>query len=107
MSQQHHTPRHDTVEHCDLRIGSGMTLKEAVPMANKPVITVSAPYPLLDPGTYLAVCTEATFEWARQWKKWIVRLVLDPQNYLGRPYRGDLCKFLSLGTNRECPFAGH
>jgi hypothetical protein len=77
-----------------------------MPMPNKcVVVTLSAPYPLLDPGTCLAVCTEATFAWARQWKKWMARLVLDPQDYTGRPYQGKLCKFLSLGRDPERPFA--
>ena len=75
-------------------------------MKQLPSIALSEPYPLLDPGVYLAVCTEATFAWARQWNKWIARLVLEPQNYQGRPYTGQLCKFLGLGKNKERPYAG-
>jgi hypothetical protein len=71
-----------------------------------PSITLSEPFPLLDPGQYLALCTEATYAWARQWKKWIARLVLEPQNYQGRPYVGRLCAFLGLGKNPERPYAG-
>ena len=69
-------------------------------------IVLSEPYPLLDPGVYLARCSEATFAWARQFKKWMARLALEPQNYQGRPYSGRLCKFLGLGTNPDGPFAG-
>ena len=69
-------------------------------------ITLSEPFPLLDPGGHVAVCSEATFAWARQWKKWIARLVLEPQNYQGRPYTGRLCKFLGLGKDPERPYAG-
>jgi hypothetical protein len=76
-------------------------------MKSRHVIAVSAAYPLLDPGTYLAVCNEASFAWARQWKKWIARLAFQLQNYTGKPYQGTLCKFLSLGTNPERPCAGH
>ena len=76
-------------------------------MPNKHVVTLSAPYPLLDEGEYVALCTEATFDWARQWKKWMARLVLEPQNYRGRLYEGKLCRFLSLGRDPERPFAGH
>lgn len=75
-------------------------------MKQPPSITLSEPFPLLDPGLYIAVCTEATFEWARQWRKWIARLVLEPQNYLSRPYTGRLCAFLGLGKNPERPYAG-
>jgi hypothetical protein len=71
-----------------------------------PRITVSEPFPLLDPGTYVALCTEATYAWARQWKKWIARLVLEPLNYQGRPYTGRLCKFLGLGKDLKGPHAG-
>jgi hypothetical protein len=69
-------------------------------------ITVSEPFPLLDPGWYVAACSEADYAWARQWKKWIARLVLEPQNYTGRPYTGRLCKFLGLGKDPEQPHAG-
>ena len=79
-------------------------------MTNRPrqpqTITLSRPYPLLDPGEYIARCSDATFAWAGQWKKWIARLVLVPENYTGRPYQGQLCRFLGLGGNRERPFAG-
>jgi hypothetical protein len=71
------------------------------------VISVSEPFPLLDPGQYIATCNEATFAWARQWKKWIARLVLEPKNYQGRSYTGRLCAFLGLGKNPDRPYAGH
>jgi len=71
-----------------------------------PAIRLSEPRPLLDEGVYVARCIEATFAWARQWKKWMARLVLEPQNYTGRPYTGQLCKFLSLGGDPHSPFAG-
>jgi hypothetical protein len=74
--------------------------------AAKPAIRVAEPYPLLDPGEYVALCTEAAFEWARRWGTWKARLVLEPQNYCGRPYTGTLCKFLGLGKNPEAPYAG-
>jgi hypothetical protein len=72
----------------------------------EPSITLSEPFPLLDPGWYVALCSEADYAWARQWKKWIARLVLEPQNYTGRPYTGRLCKFLGLGKDPEQPYAG-
>lgn len=75
-------------------------------MPGPPSISLSEPFPLLDPGQYVASCTEATFAWARQWKKWIARLVLEPQNYTGRPYTGRLCKFLGLGKDPQKPYAG-
>lgn len=75
-------------------------------MKQTPSISLSEPFPLLDPGQYVAVCTGATFAWARQWKKWIARLVLEPENYQGRPYQGRLCAFLGLGKNPERPYAG-
>ena len=75
-------------------------------MKKPPSIALSEPFPLLDPGCYVAVCNEATFAWARQWRKWIARLVLEPQNYQGRPYTGRLCAFLGLGKNPEKPYAG-
>jgi len=31
---------------------------------------------------------------------------LEPTNYRGRPYSGKLCKFLSLGSDPDRPFAG-
>lgn len=71
-----------------------------------PMITLSDPRPLLDPGSYKALCTEATIAWARQWKKWIARLVMEPQDYAGRSYNGKLCKFLNVGTNPARPYAG-
>jgi hypothetical protein len=75
-------------------------------MPHKRIVTVSTPYPLVDPGEYLATCIEATFDWARQWKKWMAILVMELQNYAGRPYQGKLCKFLSLGRDQNRPFAG-
>lgn len=75
-------------------------------MKQLPTISLSEPFPLLDSGEYVAVCTEATFAWARQWKKWIARLVLKPENYTGRPHTGRLCAFLGLGKNPERPYAG-
>lgn len=80
--------------------------KELGPVVKQPPIALSEPFPLLEPGQYVARCTEATFAWARQWKKWIARLVLEPQNYQGRPYTGRLCSFLGLGKNPERPYAG-
>src|SRR5713101_2308399 len=74
--------------------------------APKPAIRVAEPYPLFDPGGYVALCTEASFEWARRWSTWKARLVLEPQDYQGRPYTGRLCKFLGLGKNPEAPYAG-
>jgi hypothetical protein len=76
------------------------------PQTKRPSIEVSDPFPLLDPGEYVARCSEATYAWARQWKKWIARLVLEPQNYTGRPYTGRLCCFLGLGKNAKAPYAG-
>src|SRR4051794_18969255 len=76
------------------------------PMAPKPAIRVAEPYPLLDPGEYVALCTEASFEWARQFGGWKARLVLEPKDYRGRPYTGRLCKFLGLGKNPQEPYAG-
>jgi hypothetical protein len=69
-------------------------------------IALSEPYPLLDPGNYIASCSKADFAWARQWKKWIAKLELQPQNYTGGAYIGTLCKFLGLGKNPEKPYAG-
>ena len=74
--------------------------------SRKTTITVSAPYPRLDPGNYVATCTEATVAWANQWRKWMCRLVLEPMGYEGAVYSGKLCKFLSLGTDRKGPHAG-
>ena len=77
-------------------------------MPDKRTVTLRAhPTRFWMQARYFAVCTEATFDWARQWKKWMARLVLEPQNYRGRPYQGRLCKFLSLGRDPERPFAGH
>jgi hypothetical protein len=75
-------------------------------MRQSQTITLAEPFPLLEEGSYLALCEEATFAWARQWKKWMARLVMQPHNYTGRPYSGRLCKFLSLGTNPSTPHAG-
>jgi hypothetical protein len=75
-------------------------------VSQQPRITLSEPFPLLDAGQYTARCSEATYAWARQWKKWIARLVLDPLNYQGRPYTGRLCKFLGLGKDPQRPYAG-
>ena len=72
----------------------------------QPPILLSEPFPLLDPGEYVAPCTEASYAWARQWKKWIARLVLEPLDYSGRPYTGRLCKFLGLGKDPQRPYAG-
>jgi hypothetical protein len=83
-----------------------VTADAAGPARRKPVIKVAEPYPLLDPGEYVALCTEAAFEWARRWSTWKARLVLEPQDYRGRPYTGRLCKFLGLGKNPEAPYAG-
>lgn len=75
-------------------------------IAPKPVIRVAEPYPLLDPGEYVALCTEASFEWARQFSAWKARLVLEPQDYRGRSYTGKLCRFLNLGKSPQAPYAG-
>lgn len=55
-----------------------------MPGLRSKTIRVSAPYPLLDPGDYQAECVEATLAWARQWRKWMARLVMKPLNYNGR-----------------------
>ena len=60
----------------------------------------------MDPGAYVARCTEATYEWTRRFKKWRAILALEPLNYYGRPYTGRLCKFLGLGSDRDHPYAG-
>ena len=75
-------------------------------MKTRPPIALSDPFPFLDPGWYVAVCTEATYDWANQWKKWIARMVLEPEDYKGRPYCGQLCKFFGLGKDRTRPYAG-
>jgi hypothetical protein len=76
-------------------------------LASVPItISVEEPRPLLDEGEYVARCSDATIAWARRWKKWISRLVLEPVNYNGRPYTGSLCKFLQLGSNPKKPHAG-
>jgi hypothetical protein len=75
-------------------------------VSQKLSIALSEPYPLLDPGEYVALCTAADFAWARQWKKWIAKLDLQPENYTGRPYVGRLCKFLGLGKDPQRPYAG-
>jgi hypothetical protein len=74
--------------------------------AKKPPITVAEPYPLLDPGEYVALCTEASYAWARHLGAWKARLTLELQGYTGRPSTGRLCKFLGLGKNPEAPYAG-
>lgn len=70
------------------------------------MISVEEPRPFLDEGEHFARCTTATVAWSRRWKKWIVRLVMEPLNYTGRPYSGELCKFLSLGIDPKKPRAG-
>jgi hypothetical protein len=75
-------------------------------MSKPPSIALSEPYPLMDPGVYVALCPSADFAWARQWQKWIARLEMQPENYTGRPYIGRLCKFLGLGKNKKQPYAG-
>ena len=54
-------------------------------MSQRTTIALSEPYPLLDPGEYIALCTAADFAWARQWKKWIAKLELEPQTIQGAP----------------------
>jgi hypothetical protein len=76
------------------------------PGRGKPAITIAKPYPLLDAGDYVAVCTEADYEWAKRYRAWKVRLVFKPLDYSGRPYIGRLCKFLDLGKNPHAPYAG-
>src|SRR3974390_2790568 len=76
------------------------------PERRPPSIRLAEPRPLLDEGEYLAICREASYAWARQWKKWMARFVLEPLDYKGRPYVGKLCAFLSLGGNPEQPYAG-
>ena len=68
-----------------------------------PSIALSEPYPLLDPGVYVAVCTEATFAWARQWNKWIARLVLEPQNCQGRSTQGSSASSLDSARTKNTP----
>jgi hypothetical protein len=75
-------------------------------LTKKPAIKVAEPYPLLDPGEYVALCTVAAYAWARHLSGWKARLTLEPQDYGGRPYTGKLCKFLGLGKNPEAPYAG-
>jgi hypothetical protein len=69
-------------------------------------VTLGDPRPLLDEGRYIATCKETRLWWSRRWGKWQVRLVLEPCNYTGRPYSGQLCKFFQLGTRPEGPHAG-
>lgn len=69
-------------------------------------VSLEAGRPLLDEGEYRARCTEATIAWSKRWKKWIAVLHMYPLNYLGRSYNGELCKFLSLGTDPKKPRAG-
>jgi hypothetical protein len=70
------------------------------------MISVEEPRPLLNEGKYRARCTAATIAWSRRWKKWIVKLHMEPLDYAGRPYSGQLCRFLSLGTDPKRPRAG-
>ena len=70
------------------------------------MIGLEEPRPLLDEGRYRARCTAATVAWSKRWKKWIAVLRMDPLNYAGRPFTGDLAKFLSLGTDPKKPRAG-
>jgi hypothetical protein len=76
------------------------------PADDKPPITISAPYPLLDEGEYLAECTESSYAWAHRWRKWKARLVLAPKDYTGKPYTGQLCRFFNLGNNSSSPHIG-
>jgi hypothetical protein len=69
-------------------------------------VSLEAGRPLLDEGSYRARCTEATIAWSKRWKKWIALLHMDPLDYVGRPYTGELCKFLFLGTDQKKPRAG-
>jgi len=85
--------------------GRFSTAPEATPR-QKPLIAVAQPYPLLDPGEYIAVCTNADYEWAKRFSAWKARLVLEPHDYAGRPYVGKLCKFFDLGKNPQGPYAG-
>ena len=85
---------------------SGQVSTQTQVRQGKPVIKVAEPYPLLDPGEYVARCTQADVAWARQFSAWKVRLALEPQNYVGRPYTGTLCKFLNLGKDASAPYAG-
>jgi len=87
------------------RGGERSTVPERIRSA-KPLITLAEPYPLLDPGEYIALCPEADFAWAKRFGAWKVRLVLEPQDYAGRPYTGTLCKFFDLGKNPQVPYAG-
>jgi len=70
------------------------------------MISVEEPRPLLDEGECRARCTDATVAWSKRWKKWIVVLHFEPLDYRGRPYTGELCKFLSLGTDPKKARAG-
>jgi hypothetical protein len=74
--------------------------------AAKPPITIAAPYPLLDEGEYVAECTDSSYAWANRWRKWKARLVLNPTNYTGKAYSGQLCRFFNLGNNLKSPHAG-
>jgi hypothetical protein len=76
------------------------------PADDKPPITISAPYPLLDEGEYLAECTESSYAWAHRWRKWKARLVLAPKDYKGKAYTGQLCRFFNLGNNPSSPHVG-
>lgn len=83
-----------------------MSALAIVPKPNAATITLGDPYPLLDEGTYRAICTEATFDWANRFKKFKARLTMEPQNYTGRPYHGQPCAFFDLGSNPNQPYAG-
>lgn len=72
----------------------------------KPRIAFGRPRPYLDPpGTYLATCVQATYEWQRRYKKWTAILVFEPEDYT-RPSAGELCAFLNLGRKESTPYAG-
>jgi hypothetical protein len=88
--------------HAEILFGENGIVRKKPPIQ----IALSDPYPFLDPGTYIAVCSEADFTWSQQWKKWIARLVLQPENYYGPRYIGRLCKFLGLGKDPQRPYAG-
>jgi len=73
----------------------------------KPAITISAPYPFLDEGEYVAECTKASYEWANRYRKWKARLVLVPdRENASRAYTGQLCRFFNLGSNPDSPRVG-
>ena len=45
------------------------------------MISVEEPRPLLNEGKYRARCTAATIAWSRRWKKWIVKLHMEPLDW--------------------------